>query len=260
MIKGIILDLDGTVYRGACEIDGAGEFCANMASKGVRCLFVTNRSNRTPDEIQAQLNNYGIACNIEDIMTTSMAAAKHVGSGSAYMVGEEGLRQALEEQGITITENRPDYVIVGWDRSVTFDKLKVATRLIHEGATFIATNPDPRLTTHEGIFPGTGAIVAAITTAAQQDPLVIGKPEPLLFNEAIEILGFERSHVIAVGDSLDTDIAAGGNAAIRTALMLTGHSLRKDVVDSEYTPTWICSSFLDLERIIEEEEEEEETP
>jgi len=254
MIRGIILDLDGTVYRGDCEIDGAGEFCTNMKSKGVRCLFVTNRSNRTPDEIQAQLNRYGIACSVEDIMTTSMAAAKHVGTGSAYMVGEEGLRQALEEQGITITEDRPDYVIVGWDRFVTFDKLKIATRLIHEGATFIATNPDPRLTTHEGIFPGTGAIVAAIKTAAEQEPLVIGKPEPLLFNEEIDILGIDRMHVIAVGDSLDTDVAAGCKAEIRTALMLTGHSRREDVVASDYTPTWICSSFVDLERIIAEEE------
>lgn len=254
MIRGIILDLDGTVYRGDHEIDGAGAFCAKMKSNGVRCVFVTNRSNRTPDEIDTQLHDYGIECCVEDILTTSLAAAKHVGSGSAYMVGEDGLRLALENQGITITDNRPDYVIVGWDRSVTFEKLKIATRLIHEGATFIATNPDPRLTTHEGIFPGTGAIVAAVKTAAKQDPLVIGKPEPLLFNEAIVMLGVDRTHVIAVGDSLDTDVAAGCKAGIRTALMLTGHSCHEDVNDAEYTPTWICSDFVELEAIISEEE------
>ena len=250
MIRGIILDLDGTVYHGDREIDGAGQFCANMKTKGVRCLFVTNRSNRTPDRISAQLRRYGIACDPGDVLTTAMATAKHVGSGSAYMVGEEGLRLALENEGITVTEDHPDYVIVGWDRSISFEKLKVATRLIYEGATFIATNPDPCLRTHEGILPGTGAIVAAVSAAVKREPLVIGKPEPLIFNTAIDILGIDKTCVIAVGDSLDTDVAAGCRAGIRTALMLTGNSRREDVAGADYAPTWVCSDFNELAQVV----------
>jgi 4-nitrophenyl phosphatase len=251
MIRGILLDLDGTVYRGDEEVPGASEFCLLMAETGVRCLFVTNRSNRTPAEVCRQLQGYGVACELEDVLTTSQATAHHLGSGSAYMIGEEGLRVALEEAGIAITDDDPDAVVVGFDQNLHHSKLQIACRLILKGKPFVATNPDLRLTTPDGVIPGTGAILAAIQAVTGVPPIVVGKPEPLLFNLAVEYLGLQKHEVIAVGDSLDTDVPAGVRADIRTALLLTGNARREDVPAADMQPTWVFDDYGGLRELVE---------
>lgn len=246
MVRGLILDLDGTIYVGVLAVAGAAQFIADMRARQVRCLFVTNRSNRPPDAIAEQLSGLGIPCMADDVLTSSQALTRHLKPGSAYVIGGEGLVQQLGTAGFTFRDEGPDYVIVGIDREFTYQKLKLACRAILGGAQFIATNPDRIIILEDGINPGAGAIVGAIQAVTETPPLVIGKPERILYDIALEILGMERDEVLAVGDNLATDIVAGEKAGLRTVLMLTGLSTRADSEASPVKPTWIAASFDEL--------------
>jgi 4-nitrophenyl phosphatase len=250
MIKGLLLDLDGTVYKGAAEVPGAAAFINGLEARGVRHLFVTNRANRTPYEISAHLQEYGIVCTEEHVLTTARATALYLKSGSVYYIGEEGLRIELEHQGLTITDRNPDYVVVSFDRGFTYQKLKTACRLIENGARFIATNPDKALKTENGMSPGTGAIVAAVAAGCGVEPLVIGKPHRRIFDLATEQLGLHRDEVAAIGDNIETDIAAGAHAGIRTALLLTGVTSRDDLAASSVEPTWVAETYDELTNLL----------
>jgi len=249
-IKGILLDLDGTVYFGRDEVPGAAAFINGAKKNGIACMFVTNRSNRAPAEVAEHLREYGIECTDDDVLTSSQATALHLRSGSYYHIGEEPLARALDEQGMVFDDVAPDYVIVSYDRDFNYDKLKKACLLIHAGAKFIATNPDKALKFEGGIIPGTGAIVAAVETGCAREPICIGKPERLIFDLAIDRLGLDRGDVIAVGDNMLTDIPAGSNAGIRTALILSGVSTRADAAASPVEPTWIVESYEELTELV----------
>lgn len=249
-IDGIILDLDGTVYLGGHEIPGAAAFVAACHRRGIPCLFVTNRSNRTPDIVAQQLQGYGIECTTDDIWTSSQATAHYLDAGSAYTIGEPALDEALLAEGFTLTDTSPDYVIVGFDREFTYTKLKRACNLIHHGARFIATNPDHGLPLHNRLAPGTGAIVAAIATGCRQDPFYIGKPEHRIMDMGADRLGLHPASILAVGDNLMTDIIAGHAAGMRTALILTGFSERADLATARQQPDWVVDGYDDLRHIV----------
>lgn len=249
-IKGILLDLDGTVYLGRNEVPGAARFINDAKQRGIACMFVTNRSNRTPAEVAGHICEYGIDCNEQDVLTSSQATALYLKEGSYYHIGEKGLTLALDEQGLVYDDVAPDHVIVSYDREFCYDKLKKACQLIHAGSNFIATNPDKALTFEGGIIPGTGAIVQAVATGCNQEPICIGKPERLIFDLAVERLGLDRGDVIAVGDNMLTDIPAGCNAGIRTVLLLTGVSTRKDAAVSPVEPTWIVENYEKLSQLL----------
>jgi 4-nitrophenyl phosphatase len=249
-IKGILFDLDGTVYLGAHEVPGASTFINSLTPRGIRSLFVTNRANRSPGEICEHLRSYGIDCVADDILTTAHATALHLKAGRYYHIGETALQDALDAQGLVYDEEHPDYVIVSFDRQFTYDKLKRAVALIGEGATFISTNPDRALKIEGGLLPGTGAIVAAVEAGSGQAPKTIGKPERLIFDIAVERMGLSRDEVIAVGDNLLTDIPAGAAAGIRTVLLLSGVSTREDIADSPCEPTWVAETFEELAAIV----------
>jgi len=253
MIKAILLDLDGTVYLEDREVPGASDFVKWLEERDVQYLFVTNRANRTPEEVCEHLRSYGIACEQDHILTSGQATAEHLGEGTVFCVGETGLEQALTEAGLSITEDNPDYVVVSYDRGFTYDKMHRACALIHAGAQFIATNPDKALKIEGGISPGTGAIVAAVAAGSGQEPTVIGKPGRLIFDIALRRLGLKKEEVVAVGDNLDTDIAAGVNAEIRTALILTGISTREEATVAPAQPTWVVQNYSELRSVIEAE-------
>ncbi len=250
MIKGVILDLDGTVYLGGHEIPGAGDFVRACHRHGIRCLFVTNRSNRTPAVVAAQLQGYGIECTEADIWTSSQATAHYLEKGSAYTIGEPALDEALLAEGFTITDRSPDYVIVGFDRGFTYAKLKLACNLIHNGARFIATNPDHGLPLHDRVAPGTGAIVAAVATGCRTEPLVIGKPERRIMDMGAERLGLDPGEILAIGDNLTTDVIAGKAAGMPTALILTGFSRRADLDSAAVQPDHVVESYTELRDIV----------
>jgi HAD superfamily hydrolase (TIGR01457 family) len=250
MIKGVLLDLDGTVYRGHDEVPGAARFIADLRAMGVKHLFVTNRANRTPAKVCEHLSMYGIACGEDDVLTSAQATVQHLAKGTVFYIGEEGMREALDRAGFPVVEENPDYVIVSFDRSFNYATMKRACRMIRAGARFVATNPDKCLNTEKGIVPGTGAIVAAIAAGCGVEPLVIGKPEARIFETAMRRLGVPREQVIAVGDSLATDIPAGHNAGIRTVFMVTGVSTREELARSPVQPTWICDTYDQLSALI----------
>ena len=248
--KAILLDLDGTVYAGENAIPGAAEFICDCAARGIRCVFVTNRSNRTPEEVCDQLVSMGIDCKAADIITTATATALHIGAGSAYVIGEFGLTSAFEAQGIKITDQNPDYVVASLDRFFTYEKLATAANLIENGAKFIATNLDAHLKLKDRVVPGSGSIAAAVATASGKTPVVIGKPERHLVEAALKLCGVTKEEALIVGDNIETDIGAGVNAGIDTALLLTGVSSLADAEKSQFKPTAIAADYAQLRRMI----------
>jgi 4-nitrophenyl phosphatase len=250
-IKGIILDLDGTVYRGSEEIEGAAAFINSLSTLGIKYIFVTNRSNRYSSVVCEHLAEFGIHCTEENVLNTAQATAQFLGSGcSAYVVGEEPLVKTLEAGGITMNSENPDYVVVSFDRFFTYEKVKTATWLISRGAEFIATNPDPRLHIEGGIVPGTGAIVAAVEMASGVKPVYVGKPEKLIFEMALKRMGVSAEQSLSLGDNLETDILAGIRAGMKTALILTGASSRDDIERLNIKPTIVIDTFKELSELI----------
>jgi 4-nitrophenyl phosphatase len=250
MIKGVLLDLDGTVYWGQKQVPGAADFLAFLRTQSIRCLFVTNRANRTPQAICEHLRGYGIACTPDDVLTSAQATAAYLTPGPAYYIGEDGMYCALMEAGFEITDNEPDYVIVSYDRGFSYDKLATACRLIGAGAKFVATNDDKAINTEDGLAPGSGALVAAVAAGSGREPLLIGKPERPLFDMALRRLNLPADDVIAVGDNPATDLPAGQRAGIRTAYMLTGVGTRDDLKRLALRPTWVAADFGALTRIV----------
>jgi 4-nitrophenyl phosphatase len=248
--RGVILDLDGTVYTGSREVPGAGDFIRDCRARGIRCLFVTNRTNRLPETVAEHLRGYGIDCTVDDVLTASEATAALLPPCRAYVIGEEGLEIPLRKAGFTLTDQDPDCVIVGFDREFSYEKLKTACHWIGRGARFIATNPDRALRLEDRLYPGTGALVAAVEAGSNTRPLVIGKPERPIMDMALRRLGLPAGEVLAVGDNLATDIPSAAAAGISSVLMLTGVSRADDVASSPVAPTWVCATFAELETVV----------
>jgi len=257
MIQGVICDLDGTLYRGREAVPGAARFVGRWRQEAIRLVFVTNRANRTAETICEQLSGHGIACEPTDVLTSGLAAAQYLRKGSVYCVGEDAMRQTLAAAGFVLTEDQPDYVVVSLDQRFTYDKLRTACRLIRAGASFVATNRNLVLCTDQGVLPGTGAIVAAVAACAGVEPLVIGKPAPLIFRMAVARMRLAPEQVVVLGDNLDTDIRGGHDAGFRTALILTGVSRRQDLEHAAVKPTWVVASLEEFNDVIRRENDGE---
>lgn len=224
--KGFLIDLDGTLYHGTRVIPGAAELIVELNRAHIPFLFVTNNSSRTPAEVAHHLEDMGVPALEEQVCTSAVAAATHIAEenpgSSVAAIGEIGLITALQEAGLKLSEESPDYVVQGIDRSFNYEKLAKATGWINGGAKYILTNPDLRLPTTEGIMPGAGTLSAAIVAATDSKPVIIGKPSAIIMKQAIERLNLEPSEVAVIGDNMLTDIAAGEAAGCGTILTLTG--------------------------------------
>jgi len=172
--KGVIFDLDGTVYRGKEAIPGAADFIHHLRDRAIPIRFVTNRANRPAGDVCQQLTGMGLDCTPADVLTSADATAAYLKPGRVYAIGESGLIEALDRHGFIRDDQSPDYVIVSFDREFNFKKLSTAVRLISNGAQFVATNPDRALRLEHGISPGTGSLVAAVQAAT----VVVHAPMP----------------------------------------------------------------------------------
>lgn len=250
-IKALLFDLDGTVYRGTDAIPGAAKFIQGLK---IPYLFVTNRGNRTPEAVAEQLSAMGLSCSADNVLTSAQAAAASLKAGtSAYCIGESGLTTVLEEQGIRVARDdgeTPDAVVVSYDRGFSYDKITQALRYINAGARFIATNDDRVITVEDGLVPEAGPLVAAVAEATGKTPENMGKPYAPIMEIALKRLGVSAKNAAIVGDNLLTDILAGHNSGMKSVLILTGVSTRKDAAAAHPKPTWIAEDYDDLARIL----------
>jgi len=234
-INAFIIDMDGVLYRGEAAIPGAAEFLALLREWGKKFLLLTNNSTRTPAQYVEKLARMGIKVSEDDIFTSAQATALYLRrvappGSRVYLIGMDGIREALLAEGFALADGIDvDFVVVGMDTTVTYEKLKKATLAIRAGAEFIATNPDKTLPTEEGIVPGAGSILAAIETATDVKPTVIGKPQKPIFDIALKRLGSPPEETAVIGDRLETDILGGIQSGLKTILVLSGVTTREDL-------------------------------
>ncbi|WP_027726331.1 TIGR01457 family HAD-type hydrolase [Tuberibacillus calidus] len=247
--QGYLFDLDGTVYRGREPIPGAVALLRQLKASGIPYMFVTNNSTKTPEDVAQTLTAMDIPCTAEDVITSSMALAGYLQEkhpeAKVYVIGENGLWTAVREAGFTVTANKPDYVAVGMDRQLTYEKLAEACLAIRGGATFLSTNPDVALPTERGLLPGNGSITALLQVATGVTPIFIGKPEPIIIRQALERLGLAASDVLMVGDNYQTDILAGLRAGVDTLFVQTGVTTAEELAKVDEPPTYTVASLAE---------------
>lgn len=245
--KGYLIDLDGTMYRGTERIEAAVRFVKRLREKDIPYLFVTNNSSRTPEQVAETLNNFDIYATAEHVFTTSQATANYIyeqqQDATIYVIGEEGIRIALEEKGFRFANEDAQFVVVGIDRSINYEKLTLACLAVRNGATFISTNGDIAIPTERGLQPGNGALTSVIHTSTQVKPIFIGKPEPIIMGQALKVLGTPKEQTLMIGDNYDTDIMAGMNSGLDTLLVHTGVTTKELLKNYETQPTFTIDSL-----------------
>ncbi len=226
-IQALILDMDGVIWRGDEPIGDLHSIFDQVSRKGWKVVFATNNGSRTIAQYVELLAFFGVTVEPWQVVSSATASieylcAKYPHGGPVYIIGEQGIWEACAEHGFYLSESQALSVIVGIDRTLTYDKLKIATLLIHSGSDFIGTNPDKTFPTPQGLVPGAGAILAAIQAATGVAPIIIGKPEPAIYQIALQRLNLAAENVLVVGDRPETDIAGAQMIGCRTALVLSG--------------------------------------
>ena len=231
-------------------LPGAAELIAKWQAADTPFLVLTNNSIYTPRDLSARLVAGGLNVPEDRIWTSALATAafldKQQPKGTAYVIGESGMTQALHDIGYTQTEKNPDYVVLGETRNFNFENLTKAIRLINGGARFIATNPDATGPSAEGPLPATGSVAALITKATGMEPYIVGKPNPMMFRSAMRKIGAHSESTGMIGDRMDTDVVAGIEAGLHTVLVLTGISDDAEIKKYPFRPTEILNSVADL--------------
>ena len=263
-IKNLIIDMDGVLWRGETPMSGLVEFFDTLRRKQKGFVLATNNATKTTDQYVEKLANFGVEIPNFQVLTSSEATAHFIrrqypASKKAYIVGEIGLQKAMRAQGFDLLEAdgfvgagaRVDFVVVGMARHVCYQHLASAAFLINHGARFVGTNPDITLPTEVGPLPGTGSLLAFLETATNVKPIVVGKPNETMFKEALRRLDGIPADTVMVGDRLNTDIAGGHRAGLRTMMVLTGISKEKDLTNADIQPDWVFPDLIHLAAYLE---------
>lgn len=251
MKNGYLIDMDGVIYRGSEMIPGAVEFVTALRERDIPFLFLTNNSQRTRRDVATKLRRMHFDIEDRHVFTCAMATARFISEqkpgGTAYVIGEGGLLNALHEHGYAIVDHDPDYVVIGEGRTITFEMLEAASNMVLRGAKLIATNPDPNCPTMGGgTRPGCGAITQLIEATTGVKAFSVGKPNPIMMRAARKELGLQASETTMIGDTMETDILGGVQMGYRTVLVLTGGTRAEDVAHYAYQPDVIVNSIADL--------------
>jgi 4-nitrophenyl phosphatase len=253
-IRTVLLDMDGVLYRGNSVLPGVHEMLSFCEQQGIAYACITNNATKTLEQYEQKLDSLGINVSADRILTSSLITShylrEHYPRGTTvYALAMDGLDQALFHDGYFVPqEQNPQLVVQGADFTLTYEKLKLGCLAIRAGAKFIATNLDRTFPSEEGLVPGAGALVAALQAATDVEPLVVGKPRPIMFQVALDMLGSTPTHALMLGDRLDTDIAGAQNAGLHSALVLTGVSSRNDLEHSPHQPDAV---YADLPELLE---------
>jgi len=261
-IRAMIIDMDGVLWHGSVPQPGLCEFFETLRDLQIRFILATNNASQTQDQYVNKLAGMGVTVSRDEVLTSGMATALYLAehtdpaSTRVFVVGEDGALGPLREQGFTLTglyelktEKTPDaqgadIVVCGKDSTLSWAKLATATLNIRAGAQFVATNADTTLPTEYGVTHGNGAILAALTAATGVSPMVIGKPEPIMYRQAMKLLASDPAETIAIGDRLETDILGAVRTGIRSLMVLTGISSEADLRASAYQPTWLMPDII----------------
>ncbi|MBI2423616.1 MAG: HAD family hydrolase [Candidatus Hydrogenedentes bacterium] len=242
--------MDGVIYRGHEMIPGAVEFVRTLRSHNIPFLFLTNNSQRTRRDIAAKLLRMGFDVEDKHIFTCAMATARFLAqqhpNGTAYVIGEGGLLNALHQHGYAIVDSDPDYVVVGEGRVLNFEIIETAVNLVRRGAKLIATNLDPTCPPQPGIRPGCGAIVAMLEAATGATAFSVGKPSPIMIRAARKELDLRAGQTTIIGDTMETDIQGGIQMGYRTVLVLSGGTSMACLQRYAFRPDMIVNSVADL--------------
>ena len=249
--KTYLIDLDGVLVNGQTAVAGAADFIERLIEGGHQYLILTNNSRFTPADLVHRLQMARIKVDTGHVYSSAMATAafvqKHQPGGSAYVVGDTGLYQALTDVGYTLSDYNPNYVILGETKSYPYDKIIQATRLIWAGTPFIATNPDQSGPDERGLVPACGAVAALIEKATGFAPYFVGKPNPFMMRAALRYLNEHSENAVMVGDRMDTDIKMGLESGLETVLVLTGVTKPETIAAFPYRPNRVANSVADLE-------------
>lgn len=268
-LAGLIIDMDGVLWHGDKPMQGLIEFFFELRHCDIPFVLATNNASLTQQQYVDKLAKMGVDVEHREILTSSMATAQYLiqtlptDKRRVFVIGEDGLRQPLLEHGFTLTElyqvNQPDrgifdqgadLVVSGLDRKLTWDKLATATLNINAGAQFFATNSDTTLPTELGEVMGNGGVLAALEAVTGVKPISIGKPAPILYQQALALLGTNEANTIAIGDRLNTDILGAVNAGIRSIMVLTGVSTEQDIAELDYQPTWVMDDIQQVTQLL----------
>ena len=250
-LKGFILDLDGTTYLSHQIFPGVIEFLGMLKRQNKKFVFLTNNNSQNASAYVLKLTKMGINVEEKDICTSGQATASYLTrqkkSPRIFVLGTPSFEKELKKAGCKLTDSNVDYVVVGSvDRTLTYEKLKKGCLLIQGGVKFIASHPDLSCPTAEGDIPECGSICACITASTGVKPLIVGKPQKEIIAGAAVRMAVKLSEAAIIGDRLYTDIKAGKNAGIKTILVLTGETKKKDLKNSTICPDFVFDSINEL--------------
>lgn len=250
--QGYISDMDGVIYHGNCILPGVKEFVDWLYKEDKPFLFLTNSSERSPLELRQKLSRMGLDVDESHFYTSALATAKFLAEQapgcSAYVIGAPGLVNALYDAGITMNDVNPDYVVVGETDSYNYNMIIKAVQLINKGARLVGTNPDMTGPSEMGIIPACQALVAPISLATGKTPYFVGKPNPLMMRTGLKMLNVHSADAVMIGDRMDTDIVAGMESGLMTALVLSGVSTLDNINVFSYRPSIILNGVGDIAR------------
>ena len=251
-VRAVICDMDGVLWRGHTPMPGLEAFFDLLAARDLPHVLVTNNASRTPQQYVAKLAEMGIATTTDHVLNSSIATAAYLAEHAPrdaviYPIGGPGIFDALQDQGFRLSAgDRADYVVVSWDRDLSWHKLATATRLIREGAAFIGTNPDVTFPMETTLAPGAGAQLVLLEASTDVAPTVVGKPEPILYQQAMARMQTHAKEVLVIGDRLNTDILGGLCLGMTTALLLSGVTDREELAHSPIHPDLVFEDLAEL--------------
>lgn len=248
--KAFICDMDGVIYHGNMLLPGVKEFVQWLYDNNKNFLFLTNASDRTPKELQMKLERMGLEVDESHFYTSALATASFIKSqlpgSSAYVVGGTGIVNALYDAGITSNDVNPDYVVIGEGSSYNYENLVKATNFVRNGAKLIGTCSDATDPVENGIAPACGALVSPIEIATRKKAYFVGKPNPLMMRTGLQILGVHSADAAIIGDRMDTDMIAGIESGLDTALVLSGITDLKEIKKFPFVPRLVLNGVGDI--------------
>ena len=250
MIKGLAIDMDGTVYRGMDLIPGAVEFIRGLNERGIPYIFVTNNSSKGRRMYFEKLSKMGFDVDMRNVLTSGTATLRFLKENrqgkKVYVVGTQSYMEDVREYGIELDDEDPDIVLLSFDRELTYEKINKAYAFIKKGAEYIATHPDDLCPTEDDYDVDIGAFIAMYRYLLDKEPLIIGKPNRLMMEMAAAEMGIEPDEVAMVGDRLYTDIRMAYDNGFQSILVLTGETKLADLEHSEVRPTYVLDSVADI--------------